>query len=196
MIRREADMEVCGEADGAGMALTLIAAKAPDVVITDLSLQDGSGLNLIKDLKAQHAGLQILVVSMHDEPYYAERAFRAGARGYLTKRESTGRLAEAIRRVWRGSVYASQDLMEKLATRLATGTGEARPAIERLSDREREVFQLFGRGLETKQVAKDLGVSIKTVEAYVARTKEKLGLNNFNEFIREAVTAAQPDKLP
>jgi len=190
MINREPHLEVCGEADGCEAALAMIAERMPDLVITDLSLRDGSGLNLIKELKARHAAVQVLVVSMHEEAYYAERAFRAGARGYLTKRESASQLAEAIGRVLKGTVYASHDLLEKIAERLVNPeVGEARPPVDRLSDRELEVFHCFGRGLETKQIAKDLHVSIKTVEAYVARIKEKLQLNNFNEFIREAVNA-------
>jgi DNA-binding NarL/FixJ family response regulator len=166
MINREPQLEVCGEAEGCEAALALIADRVPDLVITDLSLRDGSGLNLIKELRARHASLQILVVSMHEEPYYAERAFRAGARGYLTKRESTTQLAEAIRRVLKGAMYASNDLLEKLAERLAhPAAGEDQRPVDRLSDRELQVFQLFGQGLETKQVARDLHVSIKTVEA-------------------------------
>jgi DNA-binding NarL/FixJ family response regulator len=132
---------------------------------------------------------------MHEEPYYAERAFRAGARGYLTKRESTGRIAEAIRRVVEGKIYASGEMLEKLAERLLhpAAVGEKSP-VDLLSDRELEVFQRFGRGLETKQVAREMNVSIKTVEAYMARIKEKLGLAHINEFIRAAVTWTQAER--
>ena len=194
MINREPDLAVCGEAEGLPSALVAIAARVPDIVITDLSLKDGSGLSLIKELRAQYPVLNILVVSMHEESYYAERAFRAGARGYLTKRESTGRIAEAIRRVVQGKIYASNELLEKLAERSLSQPGdERRSPTDLLSDRELEVFQLYGRGLESKQVAKDLGLSIKTVEAYTARIKEKLGLGNFNEFIRAAATWSQPE---
>jgi DNA-binding NarL/FixJ family response regulator len=126
---------------------------------------------------------------MHEEPHHAERAFRAGARGYLTKRESTSRIAEAIRRVARGKIYAHTDLLEKLAERLhhPAAAGRSSP-VESLSDRELEVFQHFGRGLETKQVAREMNVSVKTVEAYMARIKEKLGLSHINAFIHAAVT--------
>lgn len=192
MINREPDLAVAGEADGVGTALAVIAAREPDVVVTDLSLKDGSGLTLIRELQARHPAVRILVVSMHEEAYYAERAFRAGAKGYLTKRESTGRIAEAIRRVAQGRIYATADLLEKLTARLHRAPAtNLESAVDSLSDRELEVFQFFGRGLETKQVAREMNVSIKTVEAYMARIKEKLGLAHINEFIHAAVTWTQ-----
>lgn len=187
MINRQPDLVVVGEAEGLVSGLAIVAAKAPDVVVTDLSLKDGSGLSLIRELQARHPAVQILVVSMHEEPHHAERAFRAGARGYLTKRESTDRIAEAIRRVAQGKIHASSELLEKLAERLhSPATAGQQSPVERLSDRELEVFQFFGRGLETKQVAKEMNVSVKTVEAYMARIKEKLGLTHINEFIHAA----------
>ncbi len=192
LIGRESDLVVAGQAEGVASGLALVAAKVPDVVVTDLSLKDGSGLTLIRELQAHHPAVRILVVSMHEEPFHAERAFRAGARGYLTKRESTGRIADAIRRVAEGKIYASGELLEKLAGRLHRPTTiGSESAVDRLSDRELEVFQLFGRGLETKQVAKEMNVSVKTVEAYMARIKEKLGLGHINEFIHAAVTWTQ-----
>jgi len=195
MINREPDLQVAGEAEGVATGLALVATKLPDVVITDLSLKDGNGLTMIRELRALYPALGILVVSMHEEPYYAERALRAGARGYLTKRESAGRIAEAVRRVAGGRIYASSELLEKLAERLADRVpAERKSPADLLSDRELEVFQYFGRGLETKQVAKEMHLSIKTVEAYMARIKEKLDLAHINEFIREAVTWAQREK--
>ncbi len=195
MINREPDLQVAGEAEGVATGLALVATKLPDVVITDLSLKDGNGLTMIRELRALYPALGILVVSMHEEPYYAERALRAGARGYLTKRESAGRIAEAVRRVAAGRIYASSELLEKLAERLADRVpAERKSPGDLLSDRELEVFQYFGRGLETKQVAKEMHLSIKTVEAYMARIKEKLDLTHINEFIREAVTWAEREK--
>ncbi len=195
MINREPDLQVAGEAEGVATGLAIVATKLPDVVITDLSLKDGNGLTMIRELRALYPALGILVVSMHEEPYYAERALRAGARGYLTKRESAGRIAEAVRRVAAGRIYARSELLEKLAERLADRVpAERKSPGDLLSDRELEVFQYFGRGLETKQVAKEMHLSIKTVEAYMARTKEKLDLTHINEFIREAVTWAEREK--
>jgi DNA-binding NarL/FixJ family response regulator len=189
MINREPDLSVVGEAEGLATAGAVVAARQPDVLITDLSLKDGSGLTLIHDLHARYPSLGILVVSMHEEPYYAERAFRAGARGYITKRESTGRIPEAVRRVRQGRIYASSELLEKLAERaLHPGAAGPKSPGDLLSDRELEVFQHFGHGLETKQVAQAMHVSIKTVEAYMARIKEKLDLAHINEFIRAAAT--------
>jgi DNA-binding NarL/FixJ family response regulator len=188
MINREPDLAVAGEADGVATGLTLVAERRPDVVVADLSLKDGSGLTLIRELQTRHPNVGVLVVSMHEEPHHAERAFRAGARGYLTKRESTDGIAEAIRRVAGGKIYARSDLLEHLTARLHRRKGApVSSPLEALSDRELEVFRYFGRGLETKQVAKEMNVSVKTVEAYMARIKEKLGLAHINEFIHAAV---------
>jgi DNA-binding NarL/FixJ family response regulator len=188
LINRQPDLEVCGQAEGARAALSLIADQRPQVVIVDLSLKEGSGLDVIKDIRAQHPSIQILVLSMHEEPYYAERAFRAGARGYITKRESTGRIVEGIHQVLGGKVYASNELLGQLAERLAGGAlGKSESPADLLSDRELEVFQLLGRGLETKEIARQMSLNIKTVQAYAARIKDKLHLDNVSELMREAV---------
>lgn len=188
LIEQQPDLGVCGEADRAAAALAGIAATRPDVAIVDLSLGEGSGLELIRDLKLQHPDVAVLVLSMHDEDLYAERALRAGARGYIMKREVTRNVIEAIRRVLAGGTYLSERLAAALAEKLVRGTPPA-PAspIARLSDRELEVFRMLGRGLATRQIAASLRVSAKTVQAYAARIKEKLALSSSTELLREAI---------
>jgi DNA-binding NarL/FixJ family response regulator len=197
LIGRRADLEVCGEAEDAASAMTVMARGRPDVVIVDLSLKSVSGLELIKDIRAQHPAVRILVLSMHEDPSYAERALRAGARGYVMKRESTGQIIEAIYAVLRGEIYASRKLMAGLTERMvgeAAGSSTSRLPPDLLSDRELEVFRLLGTGLETRQVAEQMKLSIKTVQCYSARIKEKLGVNNASQLMREAVQWACAEK--
>jgi len=188
LLRQQADFEVCGQADDPAGALAAIPRAAPDVAIVDLSLKTGSGLDLIKDLRDRHPEVAIIVLSMYEEIYYAERALRAGARGYVTKRESTTQIVEAIRQVRAGRVYASAELLARLAERMV---GRAAPppkgSITILSDREIEVFRRLGAGQTTRRIASDLGISIKTVQAFCARIKEKLGIATAPELVREAV---------
>jgi len=188
LLRLEPDFEVCGQAEDAAGALAAMAAAPPDVAILDLSLKSGSGLQLIKDLRERHPGVATLVLSMHEEIYYAERALRAGASGYVTKRESTDRIVEAIRQVRAGRIYASPELLARLAERMV---GRAPPpaqgAVTILSDREIEVFRRLGMGQPTRRIATELGVSIKTVQAFCARIKDKLNLASGAELVREAV---------
>lgn len=188
LIERQPDLSVCGEADGAGGALAAIAAAQPDVAIVDLSLGERSGLELIRDLKLHHPRIAVLVLSMHDEDLYAERALRAGARGYIMKREATRNVIVAIRRVREGKIAVSEQLAETLATKLVSGapTGPGSP-VEQLSDRELEVFRLVGEGRPTRQIAESLHLSVKTVQAYYARIKDKLGVGTANELLREAI---------
>jgi DNA-binding NarL/FixJ family response regulator len=188
LLRQQADFEVCGQAEDAASALAAMSTHPPDVAIVDLSLKGGSGLDLIKDIRLRHADTAVIVLSMYEEIYYAERALRAGARGYITKRESTARIVEAIRQVRAGRVYGSPELLTRLAERMV---GRAPPppqgAMSTLSDREIEVFQRLGRGQTTRRIATDLNVSIKTVQAYCARIKAKLDLASASELMREAV---------
>ncbi len=186
LIAQQPDLSVCGEAESAPAALTGLAAAPADLVIVDLSLQDSAGLELIKSLQRLHPSLPVLVLSMHDESLYAERVFRAGARGYINKRESAQKVIEAIRRVLDGKLYVSERAAEILAGRTIRGAGE-RPPIERLSDRELAVFEKLGQGVGTRQIAADFSVSIKTVQAYCARIKEKLSVGSATELLREAV---------
>src|SRR5215467_7819669 len=179
MLKQEADLTVCGEAEDAQHALQAIAELHPDLVLVDLSLKGGSGLTLIRALKARQSTLPVLVVSMHDESLYVERVLRAGARGYIMKQEATDTMMHAIRRVLQGEIYVSEKMMTKLLGRFvldAVDTGAS--ALERLSNRELEVFRLIGEGHTSRHIAEVLRVSIKTVESHRAHIKEKLQLHD------------------
>jgi len=188
LLKQEPDFAVCGQADSAPEALAGMSASPPEIAIVDLSLKHGSGLDLIKDLRTQCPATQVVVLSMHEEIYYVERAFRAGARGYVTKRDSTHRIVEAIHVVLTGKVYANAGLLAQLTERIV-GQSSAKQTgqIESLSDREMEVFLRLGEGQGTRKIATEMNLSMKTVQAYCARIKEKLGLANVRELVREAV---------
>ena len=188
LIAREADLEVCGQTDDAAKALTMLATANPDIAVVDLSLSRSSGLALIKDLRLQYPAVRVLVLSMHEEISFPERAFRAGARGYVLKRESGSCVVTAIRTVLSGQFYASQSLAAELAGRMA-GAAERNgdSPDEILSDRELEVLELRGAGRTAKAIAEHLNVSVKTIESYEARIKQKLGLQNAAELLREGV---------
>jgi DNA-binding NarL/FixJ family response regulator len=188
LINQQPDLAVCGESESASHALHAIAASKPDVAIVDISLKDSSGLELIKDLKESHPGVAALVLSMHDEAHYAERVLRAGARGYVMKRETTKKVIDAIRRILEGKLYISERVAETMTGRFLDGkrTLGSSP-IEQLSDRELEVFEMLGQGRGTRQIAEALHVSVKTVQAYCARMKEKLDLGSATELLREAI---------
>lgn len=188
LIHQQPDLAVSGEAETGPQALQSILALKPDVAIVDISLKDSSGIELIKSLKQCCPKVAVLVLSMHEESHYAERALRAGAKGYIVKRETTRKVISAIRKVLEGKVYVSEDLAAALAAQLVTGHSLATGSTaELLSDRELEVFELFGQGRGTRQIAEQLHVSVKTVQAYCARIKEKLGLASATELVREAV---------
>lgn len=188
LIDQQPDLTVCGQADDYRSALTGIASTEPDVAIVDLSLGERTGLDLIRDLKAAHPNVAVLVLSMHDEDLYAQRALRAGARGYLMKREATGNVILAIRRVRRGGMAVSERVSEALAEKLVRGAAaEPGSPVEALSDRELEVFRLVGEGRTTRQIADALHLSFKTVQAYYARIKTKLGAVNGVEMLRDAI---------
>ena len=188
LINQEADLEVCGEADNEPDALEMIRTGQPSVSIVDISLDNGSGIELIKSIKAMFPAVTVLVLSMHDESLYAERALRAGARGYVMKREAAKKVIQAIRCVLAGQLYVS----DKITARMTEKFVEGRPAtavspIEQLSNRELEVFRLLGLGQSTRQIADHLHVGFKTVQAYCARIKDKLKLANATELLREAI---------
>ena len=188
LISQQADLQICGEAGNEPQALELIRTAQPRVAIVDISLESGSGIELIKSIKALFPAVTVLVLSMHDESLYAERALRAGARGYVMKREAATKVIEAIRCVLAGQLYVS----DKIAALMAEKFIEGRPAataspIEQLSDRELEVFQLLGLGHSTRQIADHLHIGFKTVQAYCARIKEKLKLANATQLLREAI---------
>jgi DNA-binding NarL/FixJ family response regulator len=188
LINQQSDLQVCGEADSAPKALQMIGAVNPEVAIVDISMEGGSGLELIKNIKASHPKVMVIVLSMHDEALYAERALRAGARGYIMKREATKRVLEAIRCVLGGDLYLSDKIAMLMAEKFVDGRPKSAGSVmERLSDRELEVFQLLGRGYSTRQIADELHVSFKTVQSFCARIKEKLNYVNAAELLREAV---------
>jgi len=188
LIERQPGLTVCGEAGDANAALAAIGAARPDVAIVDLSLGGRPGLELVRDLKQMYPGVAVLVLSMHDEDLYAERALRAGARGYVMKREATRNVIDAIRCLLDGRIYLSARMATALATKLVGGAPAASESpVARLSDRELEVFRLLGQGMATRQIADALHVSAKTVQAFSARIKEKLGLSSSTELLREAI---------
>ncbi|MEO7597352.1 MAG: response regulator transcription factor [Opitutus sp.] len=187
MISLEADLSVCGFAADAEPAIRAISQSAPDLVIVDLSLPRGSGLELIKQIRTEFPHIRVLVLSMHDEANVAERAFRAGAHGYAVKRDSGERIIEGIRIVLEGNFYASPSLTAQLAGRMFGAARDGKSPDELLSDREMEVFRMRGDGHSPKEIADRLGVSVKTVGSYDARIKEKLGLADVGELMREAV---------
>jgi DNA-binding NarL/FixJ family response regulator len=189
LISQEGDLEICGEAESTEEALERIPEIGPDIVLVDLSLKGVSGIELIKALKASTPGLPTLVLSMHDEDLFAERAIRAGASGYVMKHEAAERVVDAIRRTIQGDLVLSRELSETLLRRALQGRGDARPGspLEALSDRELEVFEHIGRGLGTREIAETLHISVKTVETHKANIKEKLDLHNATELLRAAV---------
>ncbi len=188
IIERTADYKVCGSAETAGAAMERIPELSPDLVMLDISLPDKNGLELTKDLLAQHPDLKILVFSMHDELLYAERVMRAGACGYLMKGASSSRLAEAIACVLSGEPYLSGNVSNHILRSLSSKTGhQGQVGVERLSDRELEIFELIGRGIPSSRIAEQLSISQKTVDAHRANIKSKLALPDASALIREAV---------
>jgi len=188
LVHHESDLTVCGEAGSAQDALGLVDKLKPHLVLADISLPDKSGLELIRDLGAVHPGLPILVISMHDESLHAERALRAGARGYIMKQEGGGRIMEAIRQVLGGQVYVSAKMSARILETFSCGrTRISRSPVERLTDREFEVFRLIGQGVATREIAKRLSLSVKTIEVHRANIKRKLNLKGATELVRHAV---------
>lgn len=187
LINQESDLVVVGEAWDIGTALEEIDLKKPDIALIDLSLKDASGLELIKTLKTIDPELPMLVVSLHNERIYAERALRAGAKGFIMKAEATENIMEAIRIVLNGGIYLSGSMRELLLQKVTGNTKQGLATLELLSDREFEIFQLIGDGYKTKAIAEKLNLSIKTVETYKAHLKQKLKLNDATELIQYAV---------
>lgn len=188
LINLEKDLVVCGEAESIQAALELIKLHEPHVALVDLSLKNESGLELIKDIKARFPAVLILVLSMHDEAFYAERVLRAGAKGYIMKGQATGQVLVAIRRILTGEVYLSEAMSSKVL-RKVTGEKDHKTgsAVERLSDRELEVFRFIGTGLGTRQIAERLSRSVKTVETYREHIKLKLDLKDSSELVQNAI---------
>lgn len=188
LIENELEMMVCGEAANIEDALTGIEKTQPDAAIVDITLAGASGLELIKDLKARDSHVPVLVVSMHEEKLYAERVLRAGARGYISKQEQPAEVVKAIRSVMEGHIYVSQGVTGAILEKIGLGGKTAKtPGIEALSDREIEVFQLVGRGLNTREIAERIHLGQTTVDTYRQRIKEKLGIKNAAELYQRAV---------
>jgi DNA-binding NarL/FixJ family response regulator len=188
LVNYQDDLQICGTAGTAASAKSGIELARPDLIVVDVSLPDGHGIELVKDLRAIHPKLPVLVLSMHDEALYAERAFRAGASGYIMKQEPTDVILSAMRRLLRGETYLSAKMQARVVLRFATGaTTPVTSDIEKLSDRELEVFELLGKGRSTNQIAQQLRLSVSTVETYRAHLKEKLQLKSASELIHRAV---------
>ena len=188
LIEREAGLTVCGDAPDAVEALRGIRASRPDVVIVDISLAGASGIDLIKDIKAEFEDLPVLVVSMHDESLYAERALRSGAMGYVMKHEPAKTVKAALQKVLGGDMYLSEKMSSSLLNRLMRGQPErTKSPIETLSDRELEVFRKLGQGKGVRLIAEELGVTIPTINSFRHRMKEKLGLKTSTEVMLHAI---------
>ena len=192
LINRQTDLVVCGEEEDASKAMSAIAKLKPDLVIADISLKDSSGLELMRNIKAQYPGMPVLVVSVHDESIYAEIAFRAGALGYLMKEEALEKILTAIRRVLTGAIYVSDNLAAKMLQQQVRGQTDINESpVKGLSDRELEVFQLIGQWKKTREIADELHLSIKTIEYYREQIKRKLNLRNAAELTQYATSWVQ-----
>jgi DNA-binding NarL/FixJ family response regulator len=188
LIERSPDLAICAEAEDAARALSLIAETDPDLAIIDLSLGSSSGIDLIRQIRSSFPKVAMIVLSMHDEQVYAERCIRAGARGYIMKRESTKNIVEAIHEVLKGNLYLSKKMTMHIVQKVVSADGQNfAPPVAQLSDRELEVFKLLGQGYEINEIAKMLEVNIKTVHTYCARMKDKMKVGTTAELLREAL---------
>lgn len=201
LLRSEGQCVICGEAEDAPTALSKLRTTPADLVIIDIELRDTNGIELLKQLKAEMPALRTLLMSMHDEELYVERALRAGATGYIRKDSPPDQVIDAISRVLRGGLVLSAQSAETILRRMTMGGGTAAPELHQLSDRELEIFQMMGQGVSTRECAERLHISIKTVEAHQASIKSKLGLKGVNQLRRHAVLwvnqlsgAASPDE--
>lgn len=191
VINREPDLTVCAEAEDRSEAIEAIQARQPALVIVDITLKNSDGVELIKDIHSRWPGLLMLVVSMHDESLYAERVLRAGARGYITKQEATRSILRAIRRVLDGQVFLNENIASQIIARLtAPNSQNTTSPVDSLADRELQVFELTGRGLNTRQIAEHLHIGVKTVETYRHRIREKLKIEHAADLLRSAITWA------
>jgi DNA-binding NarL/FixJ family response regulator len=197
MINREPDLAVCGDAQEMHEALQAIEVQKPDILIVDISLNGPDGLDLLKNIRTKDPSLPVLVLSMHDESIYAERALRAGANGYIMKQEATERVLIALRRILNREIYVSDRVADKMLRRFVGGGRSSvvkRSPLDALSDRELEVLHLIGEGHGTRQIAQELHLSIKTVESYQSHLKEKLSLKNSRELMQYAIQSALWEK--
>jgi DNA-binding NarL/FixJ family response regulator len=196
LINQEADLLVCGEAEEAMGAMHVLASSKPDILIVDISLNGPDGIDLLKNVRNIYPTLPVLILSMHDESIYAERALRAGANGYIMKQEATEKVLVALRRIMAGEIYVSDRIANKMLKHYITGSGTLRnSSIADLSDRELEVFRLIGEGHGTRQIAEELHLSVKTVESYQAHIKEKLSLRSARELMQHAIQWNMNEKI-
>jgi len=189
VIGKTPDLQVCGESADGGPVLEMIARLKPAAVVLDLTLKDVNGLDLLKEIHSKYPTLAVLVLSMHEEMVYAERTLRAGALGYVHKEEAIEKVVLALREILTGKVYAAEAVKAKLLRKITRTkeSGENDPIVDRLSDRELDVFSLLGQGLTTRAIAEKWHRSVKTVETYRANIKRKLDLDNSAALVREAV---------
>ncbi|MEO6183388.1 MAG: response regulator transcription factor [Verrucomicrobiota bacterium] len=188
LINQEKDLRICGQFEEASKAFDSIATLKPDLALVDISLKGSSGIELLKNIRTNYSKMFVLVLSMHDESLYAERVLRAGAAGYIMKQEAAEKVLEAIRKVLKGEIYLSEKMSAKLMHQLVGGRATATGSLmERLSDRELEVFGLIGQGRGTRQIAEQLHLSVKTIESHRAHIKEKLSLKNATELVHRAI---------
>ena len=195
LIEAESDLIVCAEAEDGAKALDIAAKTKPDIAVTDIGLPGMSGLDLIKNLKTRLPTLPILAVSMYEESVYAERAIRAGAKGYLMKRESALKVIEAIRRILSGKLYLSEAVSESILDKVAGLNPSEGDVVQRLSDRELEVFQMIGKGHKTSEIADSLNLGVKTVESYKEQIKTKLNLESASALTQYAIEWSKNQNL-
>ena len=187
-VEEQQDMEPCGQASGAAEALQLINETKPDLVILDLSLQEGSGIDLIKQIKSFCPQVKILISSMHDESLYGERCVRTGAEGYISKQEPVDNLIDAVRRILKNEIFLSDNLSQRMLHKITGADKEpVYTGVENLSTRQLEVFRLIGEGLSTRQIAERLNLSVKTIESHRENIRNKLSLESGSELTRRAV---------
>jgi DNA-binding NarL/FixJ family response regulator len=187
VVCQEPDLEVCGEADGANSALEVIPECRPDVAVVDLSLKEGTGLDLIKDIRLRFPKVLVLVLSMRDEAFYAERVLRAGARGYVVKEEGGRVVVDAVRKILKGQIYLSEQIASKMIGTYVGGARADAAPIEQLTDRELQVFELIGKGIPTREIAERLHLSVKTIDAHRENIKRKLGLDSATGLLKQAI---------
>jgi DNA-binding NarL/FixJ family response regulator len=195
LINREPDLAVCGEAEDAHTAIQSVPTVKPDILIVDISLNGPDGLDLLKNIRALYPDLPVLILSMHDESIYAERALRARANGYIMKQEATEKVLIAVRCILSGEIYLSERMSRKLLHQYISGaSAETTSQLSALSDRELEVFRLIGEGRGTRQIADKLHISVKTVETYQAHIKSKLSLRSGRELVQHAIQSKIDEK--